>query len=75
MLNAPSLLRWVKLIGGFAFLHALAQGVNALSGIILVRSMSKEDYAWFTIFNSIAATITMLTDSGLGSAFASLGGA
>ncbi|WP_417735107.1 hypothetical protein [Rosistilla oblonga] len=44
------------------------------SGFILVRSMCKPDYAWFTIAMGAMATIGILADSGLGSAFTSLGG-
>lgn len=48
--------------------------VNALSGFLLVRGMSKEQYAWFTIANSLLATISVMSDSGLGSAMMAVGG-
>ena len=55
-----------------------AQGVvlvvNTISGFILVRGMGKEQYAWFTITNSLLATISVLSDSGLSSAMMSIGG-
>lgn len=45
-----------------------------VTGFILVRLMTKSDYAWFTISNGALATLAVLADSGLGSAFTSLGG-
>jgi O-antigen/teichoic acid export membrane protein len=66
--------RWSRIIGGFSVVQILLQGVSALTGFIMVRQMSKEDYAWFTITSSLVATAGILTDSGLGSALSSLGG-
>lgn len=48
--------------------------MNALSGFLLVRGMSKEHYAWLTIANSLQATISVMSDSGLGSAMMAVGG-
>lgn len=48
--------------------------LNAFSGFLLVRGMSKEQYAWFTIANSLQATISVMSDSGLGSAMMAVGG-
>ncbi len=67
-------LRWSKILGGFAAIQGLVQVLNGVTGFLLVRSMGKEDYAWFTIINSLLATIGILTDSGLGSAMSSQGG-
>jgi len=46
----------------------------ALTGFLLVRYLPKEQYAWFTLTNTLLATISSLSDSGLGSATHSLGG-
>lgn len=61
-------------IAAFSGAQAVIQGLNALSGFLLVRGMGKQEYGWFTIMNSLLATINILTDSGLGSAFSSIGG-
>ncbi len=45
-----------------------------LAGLLLVRSMAKPEYAWFTVVNGAMATIAILADSGLGSAFTAIGG-
>lgn len=48
--------------------------MNAGTGLLLLRALEKQDYAWVTIVNSLLATINILADSGLGSAMSSLGG-
>lgn len=54
--------------------QAIVQIANVISGFLLVRSMPKTEYAWFTIAAGAMATISVLADSGLGSAFTSIGG-
>lgn len=66
--------RWVRRLAAYSGAQGIVLLVNALSGFLLVRGMSKEHYAWFTIANSLLATINILSDSGLGSAMMSIGG-
>lgn len=68
------LLRWTRIIGGFSALQGIVLLVNAVTGFLLVRTLDKQEYAWFTIVNSLLATISILTDSGLTSAMSSVGG-
>ncbi|MCX6981199.1 MAG: polysaccharide biosynthesis protein [Verrucomicrobia bacterium] len=51
------------------------QVLGFLSGVIIVRHLSKPDYAWFTIVNSFVATMGMLADVGIGGALSAIGGA
>ena len=50
------------------------QVLGFLSGILIVRHLSKPDYAWFTIANSLAATMNMLADVGVSGALSAVGG-
>lgn len=59
---------------GYSTVQIAVQGVNAVTGFMLVRVLAKEDYAWFTIANSLMATVNILGDSGLGSATSVVGG-
>lgn len=68
------LLRWTKIIGGFSALQGIVLLINAVTGFVLVRTLEKQEYAWFTVVNSLLATISILTDSGLTSAMSSIGG-
>jgi O-antigen/teichoic acid export membrane protein len=65
---------WIQRLAAYGGVQILVQLVNAASGFVLVRTMEKEHYAWFTLVNSLLATLSILTDSGLGSAMMSLGG-
>ncbi len=68
------LLGWFRLLAGFGAVQIVIQAVGFLSGILIVRNLSKPDYAWFTIANSLAATMGMLADSGVSGALSSIGG-
>lgn len=50
------------------------QAVNVISGLLLVRTMHKTEYAWLTICLLAQSTISVLADCGLSSALSSLGG-
>ncbi len=66
--------RWVRRLTAYSGAQIIVLLLNALSGFMLVRGMSKEQYAWFTIANSLQATLSVLSDSGLGSAMMAVGG-
>lgn len=61
-------------MAGYTTAQGGVQMLNAVSGFLLVRSLGKDDYAWFTITNSLLATLSVMSDSGLGSAMMSIGG-
>ena len=44
------------------------------SGILLVRALTQTEYAYFTIANSMQATMNILADSGIGIGLSSIGG-
>lgn len=67
-------LGWFRLMAGFGSVQMVIQILGFLSGILLVRSLSKADYAWFTIANTLVATLGMIADSGVGTALSSIGG-
>lgn len=74
--SLPSIwwLRWMRRLAAYSGTQAVVMLINALSGFLLVRGMSKEQYAWFTIANTLQATISVMSDSGLGSAMMAVGG-
>lgn len=61
-------------MGGFAIVQLLVQALNALAGFLVVRTMEKPDYAWFTIANGMSTALAILSDSGVGIAVTSIGG-
>jgi hypothetical protein len=54
--------------------QVIAQGLGFLAGIIVVRNLSKEDYACFMIVNTIGPAMNLLSDSGITSSLAAIGG-
>ena len=67
-------LRWLRLLAGFTSAQLVIQLLGFLSGILIVRNLSKPDYAWFTIANTLVATMGMLADSGISGALSAVGG-
>ena len=67
-------LGWFRLLAGFGSVQMVIQVLGFLSGILIVRHLSKPDYAWFTIANSLVSTLGMIADSGVSAAVSSVGG-
>ena len=72
--DAGRLWRWAGLLGRFASVQVVVQAVGFLAGIILIRNLSVEQYAYFTIANSIQGTYGVLTDVGMTASLTALGG-
>jgi O-antigen/teichoic acid export membrane protein len=68
------LIEWVRLLAGYSFVQAVAQGLGFLAGIMIVRTLPKEDYAWFMIVNTIGPVMNMLSDNGITNSLAAIGG-
>lgn len=65
---------WATRAGEVAFAQLLVQLINAVTGFLIVRSLAKTDYAWFTIINTVAATLATVGDSGLSTGLLSTAG-
>src|SRR6185503_9840628 len=63
-----------KKVGSFAVVQAVVQLIGFGSGILLVRNLSQHDYAYFTIANTMQATIQVLADIGISVGLMSIGG-
>ena len=66
--------RWALLSGQVAGVQVLVQGVNAVTGLMLVRYMARDDYAWFTLAASLLATLNLLGDGGVSTGLTAIGG-
>jgi O-antigen/teichoic acid export membrane protein len=67
-------LQLIRLFFSCAFVQASAQGLGLMAGIIIVRSLSKEAYAYFLIVNTIGPMITLLSDLGITNSLSAIGG-
>ncbi len=68
------LVEWLHLLAGYSAVQAVAQGLGFLAGIIIVRALPKEDYAWFMIVNTIGPIMNMLSDNGVTNSLSAIGG-
>lgn len=65
---------WALLLGKFTSVQLIVQILGFASGLLLVRTLSKNDYALFTIANTMMGTMSLLADCGIGSGLTSIGG-
>ena len=73
-LAAPAARKWVPILAKFAFVQAIVQVLGFAAGLLIVRTLSKREYAFFTIGNTMLAAILVLADSGISSALTAIGG-
>lgn len=52
----------------------IGQVFMALTGILIVRHLPKDQYAWFTLYSSLGAMMTLVADSGLAAGLNANGG-
>lgn len=65
---------WLKTLSKFVSIQFVVQALGIASGLLLVRTLSKEEYAYFTIVGSMQGTMNLLADSGISIGLASIGG-
>src|SRR5438270_3676774 len=63
-----------RIVGNFALVQAAVQIIGFLSGILLVRWLPQQEYAYFTIANTMQGTINLLADIGISVGLISIGG-
>lgn len=67
-------LQRARLVGNFAFAQGLVQLIGFASGILLVRWLDQNEYAYFTIANTMQGTINVLGDIGISIGLVAIGG-
>ncbi|BAY70824.1 polysaccharide biosynthesis protein [Anabaena sp. FACHB-709] len=65
---------WIRLLSKFVSVQLIVQALNLSSGILVVRTLSKEEYAYLTLANAMQGTMNLLADSGISSALSAIGG-
>jgi len=69
--------RWARranILSRFITVQIAVQLMGVASGILLVRTLSQTEYAFFTLGFSMLSTMSILADSGIGIALSSIGG-
>jgi hypothetical protein len=75
--TAPAIrraLQRARIVGNFALVQGLVQLVGFASGILLIRRLEQNEYAYFTMANTMQGTINVLADMGIGIGLLSIGG-
>src|SRR3984893_17300871 len=71
----PNMLRkWVPFLVKFTFVQAVVQVLGFAAGLLIVRTLPKREYAFYTIGNTMLSTILVLADSGISSSLTAIGG-
>ncbi|MFL6210399.1 MAG: polysaccharide biosynthesis protein [Pyrinomonadaceae bacterium] len=65
---------WGKTLSKFISVQLVVQGLGVASGILLVRTLSQQEYAYFTIAFAMQSTMNVLADSGVGIGLTAIGG-
>lgn len=66
--------RWAKQISITGVAQIIVQAVGFLSGILVIRLLPVEQYAYYTIANTMLGMMTVLSDSGISSGVMAQGG-
>lgn len=65
---------WVKLIAITGGAQAVVQATGLLSGILIIRLLPVEEYALYTLANTMLGTMTVLADGGISTGVMAEGG-
>jgi O-antigen/teichoic acid export membrane protein len=68
------ILRYGKLIGVTAIYQIIIQAVSLIAGFLIVRLIPTEEYAWYTIANTVLGMMTVISDGGINSSLMAQGG-
>ncbi|OUL30801.1 polysaccharide biosynthesis protein [Nostoc sp. 106C] len=65
---------WLKILSKFVSIQIVVQALGLVSGIWLVRTLDQQQYAYFTIANTMQATMNLLADIGISTSISAIGG-
>jgi hypothetical protein len=68
------LIGWGKLISITGGAQAIVQASGMLCGILVIRLLPTQEYAWYTLANAMLGTMTLLADSGISTGVMAQGG-
>lgn len=70
----PHLKQWALRLLQFGLVQGMVQVLSATAGLLIVRTLAKQDYALFAIVNSMQAAANILADVGISMGVRSIGG-
>jgi len=73
-INFTKLLEWGKLVTLVGSAQVIVQGLGFISGILILRRLPTNEYALYTLANTILGAMTVLADGGIAIGVMSQGG-
>lgn len=70
----PRIKQWTLRLAEYGLVQGLVQLLTAVAGLLIVRTLSKPEYALFAIANSMQTACNLLADLGIGIGIRSIGG-
>ena len=67
-------LRWAPLLLKVASVGVVVQAIGFAAGILVVRNLPKQEYAFYTLCNTMLSSVLLLADGGISGALTSIGG-
>ena len=65
---------WTKLIAITGSAQAIVQATSLLCGILVIRLLPTQEYAWYTLANTMLGTMSVLADGGISAGVMALSG-
>jgi O-antigen/teichoic acid export membrane protein len=72
--NYNIILNWSKLISVTGSFQILVQAIGFISGILIIRLLTIQEYAFYTLANTMLGAMSILSDGGISSGVMSQGG-
>lgn len=70
----PQAVKWTKLISITGSAQITIQAISLISGILIIRLLSTQEYALYTLANTMLGLMTILADSGITASVMAQGG-
>ena len=64
-INKQKINYWLKLITITGLAQVIVQAVGFISGILVIRLLPVQEYALYTLANTMLGTMTVLSDGGI----------
>ena len=71
---ALKLRRWVPVLTRFVLVQSTVQAITLITGFLIVRTLPKQDYAYYTLVNNAITAIFTLSNCGVTDAATAIGG-
>jgi len=71
---SPKAINWSKTLSKFVSIQLFIQALGFASSILLVRTLIKQQYAYFNMASTMEGTMHLLADSGINSGLTAIGG-